>query len=112
MLALMQVHLAPTVDQRHAEVNNSVGVQAGRLSPRYELIYIALWNDRGRDGEARGMEGEIKEWVDGGLEGRGEGRRKEEVIEEPRPDGRLSPICTRGKSTNIERWMIGRFVCV
>lgn len=60
MLVLMLVPLDPTVDQRHTEVNNSVGVRAGRLSLRCKLIYIALCNDRGRDGEERGMEGEIK----------------------------------------------------
>lgn len=68
LLVLMQVRLDPTVAQRHTEVNNSVGVRAGRLSLRYELIYIALCNDRGRDGKARGMAGEIKERIDGGLE--------------------------------------------
>lgn len=51
------------------------------------------------------MEGGIKERVDGGLEGRGEGRRRGEVIEELRPEGQPSPICIQGKSTNIERWM-------
>ncbi len=69
VLVLMQVRLYPAVAQRHSEVNNSVGVQAGQLSPRYKLIYIALCNDRGRDGKARGMEGEIKERIDGELEG-------------------------------------------
>lgn len=59
-LELMQVSLDPTVDQRHTEVNKSVGVRADRLSLRYDLIYIALCNDRGWDRKARGMEGEIK----------------------------------------------------
>lgn len=102
MLVLMHVHL---VDQRHNEVNNSVGVHAGRLSLRYTLIYIAFRNDRRWDGEARGMKGMMKEWINGRLEGcRGRG----EVIEEPRPEGQPSPICIQGKSMNIhtvQRWM-------
>lgn len=63
--AVMWVHLDPTVD--HSEVNNSVEVGAGQLSPRYELIYVALCHDRGRDGGAKGGM-EIKGWIDGGLE--------------------------------------------
>lgn len=72
MLVLMLVHLDPTVHQRHAEVNNSVGVRGlARLSLRYKMIYIALCDDRGRDGEARGMEGEIKPkgWMEGWRDG-------------------------------------------
>lgn len=42
------------MDQRHREVNNSVGVRAGQLSLRYKLIYFSLCDDGGRDGEARG----------------------------------------------------------
>lgn len=53
-------------------------------------------------------EGEIKERMDGGTDGgRGEVKagRRGELIEEPRPEGRPSPICIQGKSMNIERWM-------
>lgn len=47
VLVLMQVRL---MDQRHTGVNNSVGVRAGRLPPRYKLIYVGVCSDRGRDG--------------------------------------------------------------
>lgn len=50
--------------------------------------------------------------MDGWWKGRGEGRRRGEVIEEPRPERQPSPICLQGKSMNIERWMNRRFVCV
>lgn len=71
--AVMWVHLDPTVD--HSEVNNSVEVGAGQLSPRYELIYVALCHDRGRDGGAKRGDGDqrVDRWRVGAMDGgRGE----------------------------------------
>lgn len=44
-------------------------------------------------------------WSDGWRKGRGEGRRRGGVIEEPRPEGRPRPICIRGENLNIGRGM-------